>query len=146
MRATITELMHANLLEVFNERDSARRRATIEHVYADDIRWTDDDGVTTGRDALDAKAGELQAKLGDLQFIAEGPVYQTLGLGYLAFQLVKPGSSAPEGAGFDVAIVRDGFIVELYTVLTGHGREPAGVTAPPAPHWIDLTETNEEPS
>jgi hypothetical protein len=31
MRATITELMHANLLEVFNERDSARRRATIEH-------------------------------------------------------------------------------------------------------------------
>jgi hypothetical protein len=55
MRATITELMHANLLEVFNERDSGRRRATIEHVHADDIRWTDDDGVTTGRDALEAK-------------------------------------------------------------------------------------------
>jgi hypothetical protein len=43
-----------------------------------------------------------------------------LGLGYLAFQLVKPGSPAPEGSGFDVAIVRDGFIVELYTVLTDH--------------------------
>ena len=84
----------------------------------DDIRWTDDDGVTTGRDALDAKAAELQAKLGDLQFIAAGPVYQTLGLGYLAFQLVKPGSSAPVGSGFDVAIVRDGVIVEFYTVLT----------------------------
>ncbi|MFL6082799.1 MAG: nuclear transport factor 2 family protein [Mycobacterium sp.] len=138
MRPTISELMHANLLEVFNERDPARRRAMIEHVYADDIRWTDD-GVTTGRDALDAKAAELQAKLGDLQFIAAGPVYQTLGLGYLAFQLVKPGSSAPEGSGFDVAIVRDGFIVELYTVLTDHGREPA-------PHSIDLTETNEEES
>jgi hypothetical protein len=105
MHATITELMHANLLEVFNERDSARRRATIEHVYADDVRWTDDNGVTTGRDALDAKAADLQAKLGDLQFIAGGPVYQTLSLGYLAFQLVKPGSSAPEGSGFDVAIV-----------------------------------------
>ena len=120
MRATITELMHSNLLEVFNERDSARRRATIEHIYADDIRWTDDDGVTTDRAALDAKAAELQAKLGDLQFIAAGPVYQTMGLGYLAFQLVKPGSSAPVGSGFDVAIVRDGFIVELYTVLTDH--------------------------
>jgi hypothetical protein len=120
MRATISELMHANLLEVFNERDAARRRATIDHVYADDIRWTDDDGVITGRDALDAKAAELHAKLGDLQFIAAGPVYQTLGLGYLAFQLVKPGSSVPEGAGFDVAIVRDGLIVELYTVLTDH--------------------------
>jgi hypothetical protein len=79
--ATITELMHANLLEVFNERDAARRRARIDRVYADDIRWTDDDGVTTGRDALDAKAAELQAKLGDLQLIAAGPVYQALGLG-----------------------------------------------------------------
>lgn len=120
MGATITELMHANLLGVFNERDSARRRATIERTYADGIRWTDDDGVTIGRDALDAKAAELQAKLGDLQFVAAGHVYQTLGLGYLAFQLVKPGSPAPVGSGFDVAIVRDGFIAELYTVLTDH--------------------------
>jgi hypothetical protein len=120
IRVTITELMHANLLEVFNERDAARRRAAIEHIYADDIRWTDDDGVTTGRDSPDAKAAELQARLGDLQFIAAGPVYQTLGLGYLAFQLVKPGSPEPEVSGFDVAIVRDGVIVELYTVLTDH--------------------------
>jgi SnoaL-like domain len=119
---TIAALMHANLLEVFNERDHERRRAAIARTYADDIRWTDDDGVTTGRDALDAKAAELQAKLGDLQFIATGPVYQTLGLGYLAFQLVKPGSSAPEVSGFDVAIVRDGIIAELYTVLTGRAQ------------------------
>jgi hypothetical protein len=120
MRATISELMHANLLEVFNERDAARRRATIEHVYADDIQWTEDDGVTTGRDALDAKAAELQARIGDLQFIAASPVYQTLGLGYLAFQLVKPGNAVAEATGFDVAIVRDGVIAELYTVLTDH--------------------------
>jgi hypothetical protein len=99
MPATITELMHGNLLEVFNARDTARRRATIEHVYADDVGSTDDDGVTTGRDAPDAKAAEVQAKLGDLQFISAGPVYQTLGLGYLAFQLVKPGSSTPVGSG-----------------------------------------------
>jgi hypothetical protein len=122
IRAKIAELMHANLLEVFNERASARRRATIERVYAEDIRWTDDEGVTTGRDALEAKAAELQAKLGDLRFITAGPVYQTLGLGYLAFQLVKPGNSAPVGSGFDVAIVREGVIVELYTVLTDQAR------------------------
>ena len=110
--------MHANLLAVFNERDSARSRATIERVYADDFRWTDDEGVTTGRTALDAKAAELQARLGDLQFIAAGPVHETLGLGFLAFQLVEPGSSEPKGSGFDVAIVREGRIAELYTVLT----------------------------
>jgi hypothetical protein len=115
---TIAQLMHANLLDVFNERDHERRRATIARIYADDIRWTDDDGVTTGHNALDAKAIELRAKLGNLQFVATGPTYQTLGLGYLAFQLVEPGDNTPVSSGFDVAIVRDGVIAELYTVLT----------------------------
>jgi len=122
MTNTIDELMHANLLEVFNQRDHAQRRATIARIYSDDIRWTDDDGVTVGHDALDAKAIALQANLGDLQFIAPGTTHQTLGLGYLAFQLVKPGSDTPQVSGFDVAIVRDGVIVELYTVLTDQPR------------------------
>lgn len=110
--------MHANLLEVFNERDHERRRAAIARIYADDIRWTEDDGITIGRDALNAKAIELQARLGDLQFIAAGPTHQTLGLGYLAFHLVRPGGNTPASSGFDVAIVRDAVIAELYTVLT----------------------------
>ena len=110
--------MHANLLGVFNERDHERRRVAIEHTYADDIRWTEDDGFTIGHDALNAKAIELQARLGDLQFIAAGPTYQTLGLGYQAFQLVEPGADTPVASGFDVAIVRDRVIAELYTVLT----------------------------
>lgn len=110
--------MHANLLEVFNERDPARRRAAIARTYASDVRWTDDDGVTTGRDALDAKAEALQANLGDLQFIADGPSHQTLGLGYLAFHLVDSDGAGVHGSGFDVAIVRDDRIAELYTVLT----------------------------
>jgi hypothetical protein len=41
-----------------------------------------------------------------------------LGLGYLAFQLVEPGGNTPVSSGFDVAIVRDDVIAELYTVLT----------------------------
>jgi len=118
MDTTITELMHANLLDVFNERDGARRWAAIARIYADDVRWTDDDGVTTGREALNAKAIELQAKLGDLQFIAAGPAHHATGLGLLAFTLVKPGSDAPQISGLDVAIVRDCVIAELYTVLT----------------------------
>ena len=119
---TIAELMHADLLEVFNQRDHELRRAAIAHTYADDIRWTEDDGITIGHEALNAKAIELQARLGDLQFIAAGPTYQTLGLGYLAFQLVEPGGNTPVSSGFDVAIVRDGLIAELYTVLTDSPR------------------------
>lgn len=33
--------MLANLLDVFNERDAARRDAAILRTYADDVRWTD---------------------------------------------------------------------------------------------------------
>lgn len=95
IRATITELMHAHLLEVFNDHDAARRRATIEHVYADGIRRIDD-GATTGREALDAKAGELQAKLGDLQFIARRSRLSDIGFGLFS---VPVGQTRKLGAG-----------------------------------------------
>ena len=103
---------------MFNQRDHAARHAAVARIYAPDILWTDNDGVTRGRDALDSKAVELQAKPGNLQFVVDGPVYQTLGLGLLAFHLVKPGSDEPQVCGVDVAIVRNSAIVELDTVLT----------------------------
>jgi hypothetical protein len=121
MTDTITRLMHANLIEVFNERDTERRRAAISRTYAPDVRWTEDDGATVGHADLDARAVDLQQKIGDLQFVAAGPVYQTVGLGYLAWHLVSPGSDTPQVAGFDVAIVRNDVIVELYTVITQAG-------------------------
>jgi hypothetical protein len=67
---------------------------------------------------LDSKAVELQAKPGDLQFVVDGTVNQTLGLGLRAFHLVKPGSDEPPVSGVDVAIVRNSAIVALETVLT----------------------------
>jgi hypothetical protein len=118
MTDAITRLMQANLIEVFNQRDTELRRAAITRTYAPDVRWTEDDGVTVGHAALDAKAVDLQQKLGDLQFVAAGPIYQTLGLGYLAWHLVDPGSDTHRVSGFDVAIVRNDVIVDLYTVIT----------------------------
>jgi hypothetical protein len=73
MTQTIQQLMQGNLLEVFNEHDPERRRAAISRIYAADVHWTDDEGVTVGHAALDAKAADLQAKIGSLQFVAAGP-------------------------------------------------------------------------
>jgi hypothetical protein len=42
MNETVSRLMEANLLEVFNERDGKRRAAAIRSTYAPDVRWTDD--------------------------------------------------------------------------------------------------------
>jgi hypothetical protein len=118
MTDAITRLMEANLIEVFDQRDTELRRAAITRTYAPEVRWSDDDGVTVGHAELDAKAVDLQQELGDLQFVAAGPVYQTLGLGYLAWHLVDPGSDTHRVSGFDVAIVRNDVIVDLYTVIT----------------------------
>jgi hypothetical protein len=117
MTATVGDLMEANLLGVFNERDPQRRALAIESTYAPDVRWTDDEGTTVGREALDAKAIALQSQMHGLVFTKASPVYQTRGFGYMAWKLGPDGGDAV-ASGFDAAIVRDGLISDLYTVIT----------------------------
>lgn len=117
MSDPIETLMLANLLEVFNERDETKRRAAIERTYAPDVRWTDAEGVSTGRDALEAKCVALQQQLGNLQFVAAGTVHQLPNFGYLAWHLVEVIDGQPAMSGFDIAMITDGRITELYTVL-----------------------------
>lgn len=117
MNETVSRLMEANLLGVFNERDGKRRAAAIRSTYAPDVRWTEDAGVSVGRDALEARARELQQKSEGLAFTKASPVYQTLDFGYLAWHLGPEGGD-PVASGFDVAIIRDDVIAELYTVIT----------------------------
>jgi hypothetical protein len=117
MTETVSGLMEANLLGVFNERNAERMASVIESTYAPDVRWTDDEGITVGREALAAKARALQSQMDGLVFTKASPVYQTRGLGYLAWKL-GPENGEPVASGFDVAIVRHDLISELYTVIT----------------------------
>ena len=117
MTETVNNLMEANLLGVFNERDAQRRAVTIERIYAAGVRWTDDEGTTVGREALEAKATALQSQMQGLVFTQASPVYQTRGLGYLAWKL-GPDGGDPVASGFDVAVMRNDLISELYTVIT----------------------------
>jgi hypothetical protein len=45
-------------------------------------------------------------------------VYQTRGFGYLEWNVVAPGSDAPIVSGFDVALIADDRISQLFTVVT----------------------------
>ena len=116
MSDPVQTLMHANLLDVFNERDGVKRQAAAERTYAQDVRWTDEEGVVTGRDALEAKCVDLQSNLGDLQFEADGPVRQVPGFGFLAWRLVDSDGSH-QMSGFDAALIAGGLITDLWTVL-----------------------------
>jgi hypothetical protein len=115
--ARIRELLLANLFAVFGERDPARRLEAIARNYTDDVAWTDPDGTTHGHEALNEQAQKLLDRMPDFVFSAAGPVHVSGDLGLLAFNLGVPEQS-PAVSGIDVALVRDGRIAVLHTILT----------------------------
>ncbi|MHA3022968.1 nuclear transport factor 2 family protein [Mycobacterium sp. BMJ-28] len=116
MSDVITALMEANLLAVFDERDPQRRAEAIATTYAADVQWIDDEGIATGHDELNAKAADVQGKLPGLHFVKAGPVRQTRGLGFLAWEVRTP-EDVTVASGFDVAEIVDDRIARMWTVL-----------------------------
>jgi hypothetical protein len=117
--STVAGLMHRNLLGVFNERDPARRSEAIAATYAEDVVFHDPEGSVTGRAAVDAKAQALLDRAPGFVFAPRGRLYESAGsLGALAWQFGPPGG-APVATGMDIALVSDGLIATLHTVVDG---------------------------
>ncbi|MBL7258025.1 nuclear transport factor 2 family protein [Paractinoplanes lichenicola] len=114
--ATNEELMRANLLEVFNERDAGRRRAAIARIYAPDVQFNEPDEPVVGHAALDAKAQGILDGAPGFVFTPDGPAQANQDLGYLAWNL-GPEGQAPVVRGRDIALIADGRIVKVYTLL-----------------------------
>jgi hypothetical protein len=114
----VTALMEANLLAVFGEPDPQRRAKAIAETYTEDVVWTDDEGVAVGREALAVKAQMLLDGMRGLVFTKVGRVQKARNFGHLAWELGPPGQD-PVTTGFDAALVTDGRISSLYTVITG---------------------------
>ena len=113
----ISELMLANLFTVFNERDPKRRLRAITRNYTEDVIWTDPDGTTQGHEEMNEQAQKVLDRMPDFVFSAAGPVHVSRDLGLLSFNLGVPEQS-PAVSGVDVALVRDGRIAVLHTLLT----------------------------
>ena len=112
----IAALMHRNLLEVFDERDEDRRRAVIARTYTPDVVFHDPDGTVTGHDAIDANAAALLAQAPDFVFRPLGEVRESVDLGVLAWGF-GPAGGAPEVSGTDIALVENGLIRVMWTLL-----------------------------
>jgi hypothetical protein len=116
----IRELMLENLFVVFNERDPSRRLKAIARNYTEDVTWTDPDGTTQGHEALNEQAQKLLDRMPGVVFSAAGQVHVSRDLGLLSFNLGVP-KEPPAVSGVDVALVRDGRIAVLHTLLTAKG-------------------------
>jgi hypothetical protein len=55
MSNTLGDLMEKNLIEVFGQRDSARRAVAIAEIYTADCTFFEAEERIVGRDALNAK-------------------------------------------------------------------------------------------
>jgi SnoaL-like domain len=115
--ARIRELMLANLFAVFNERDPRCRLDVIARNYTEDVIWSDPDGTIQGHEAMNEQAQKLLDRMPDVVFSAAGPVHVSRDLGLLSFNLGVP-KQPPAVSGVDVALVRDGRIAVLHTLLT----------------------------
>jgi 1-acyl-sn-glycerol-3-phosphate acyltransferase len=81
------------------------------------VTWTDPERTSRGLEVLNNRAGQLLDNLPDFVFTAAEPVRVSRGLGHLSFIHGVP-DQPPAITGYDVALVRDGRIARLYTLLT----------------------------
>ena len=125
--ARIRELMLSNLFAVFSERDRERRLQVIARNYTEDVIWTDPDATTHGHEEMNEQAQKLLDRMPDFVFSAAGPVHVSRDLGLLAFNLGVP-EQPPAVSGIDVALVRDGRIAVLYTLLIRAGEDRRDVS------------------
>src|SRR6202021_4140327 len=116
MSERIHELLLRNLLEVFGEGDSAKRRSAIEELYTDDCVLYVPPGALVGHEALDKCAVDLRATHPHFVYTPHGEPQALHNAGRLAWGS-GPSGDPPDYTGMDVIIVRDGKIAALYVFL-----------------------------
>ena len=117
---SVSELLAANLHDVFGNRDALTRHAAIERVYSEDVVFTDPDGTVQGRAAVEAKAAALLAGVpSDFVFADDGERYVATDIGALAWAFGPVG--APVARGIDVITVADGTITNVRTFFIDAG-------------------------
>lgn len=113
---SVEDLMHANLMQVFDERDPGRRWAAIASTYAPDVRFVEAEATIVGHRALDDRVQQLLEEAPGFVFTPVGPVRVVQDMGYLAWHFGPPGSE-PVARGADVAFIAGEHITSLCTML-----------------------------
>ena len=116
MNDTLDNLMEKNLIEVFGQRDFARREAAIAEIYTADCTFFEAEEQIVGRDALNAKIERILQEAPGFVFRATGPEQLNHDLGRLQWHF-GPVGAPPVVTGMDVALFEYGRIRALYTFL-----------------------------
>lgn len=111
---SISDLLRRNLRDVFGENDPARRRAAIDELYTEDVVFYDPNkGAYRGRNEIDRIAGVIKATHPDFSYQLLAEPEEAGNGGRVPWVSGRPGD-APEYAGTDFIIARDGRIAAIY--------------------------------
>jgi hypothetical protein len=103
MSDTLGSLMERNLLEVFGQRDPARRAAAIAELYTAACTFFEAEEQVNGREALNAKVGSILEDAPGFVFRAAGPAQVNHDLGRLRWQF-GPAGAPPVVTGTDIVV------------------------------------------
>ena len=113
----LKDLMKQNLLGVFSERDSEKRRSLIAKIWDKQGIFIDPHGRYVGHKAINDAAEQLQSRFPDFAFseLADGDAYS--GVGRLSWGFGPPGEPR-KITGMDVLVASDDRRIKaLYTFL-----------------------------
>ena len=114
MSYTISTLLTRNLQDVFGENDPSRRRAAIDEIWTEDgVFYDPTKGVYRGREEIDRVAGAIKATHPDFRYQPIAEPEESGNGGRVQWVSGRPGE-APEYAGTDFIIARDGRIAAVY--------------------------------
>ena len=113
MSYSISTLLTRNLHDVFGENDPERRRAAIGEIFTEDCVFYEPRGTYRGRDEIDRIAGVIKATHPDFRYQPIVPPEELGDGGRVQWVSGRPGE-APEYAGTDFIIARDGRIAAVY--------------------------------
>jgi hypothetical protein len=114
--STIENILTRNLLEIFGERDAAKRRSVIAALWAENGVFVDPFGRYVGQAALNDAVSQLHAKFPGFIFAPIGAPQAFYEVGRLAWGH-GPVGEPPKVTGLDVVTVRDGRIAALYAFI-----------------------------
>jgi hypothetical protein len=114
MSNSISTLLIRNLRDVFGENDPVRRRAAIDELYTEDVVFYDPSkGAYRGRDEIDRIAGSIKATHPEFTYQPIAEPEEVGDGGRVPWVSGRPGD-APEYAGTDFIVTRDGRIAAIY--------------------------------
>lgn len=116
-------LMHSNLIEIFGQRDSARRQEAMRRTYAGNVEFTDPEGSVHGYDAVEKQVQKvLDNAPRSFEFVPDGPLYLLADRRAALPWAFGPVEGPAAARGIDIADIQDGRITRLLTLLAPQSR------------------------